>query len=223
MIDAEINSLNKRQYNTIVLAGIGIAVLFHPVVSYLLYTKSMLPLMRLFISRVAMWATLPLLYQYAHKVEDRTFLIWKEKAKGIYFYIASIAVLSLMIFFADSISKIPEKLGFHDDYYVLRYWDKLLKSNMPMTVLTCFTAGATEELINRGYIYPRLCLLFKSPVWPLIISSALFSLMHIGYGNLGEIIFTFIFGICCALFYRRFNNIQVLIIFHFMYDMIVTF
>ena len=223
MIEEQSPVLLKRQYNTIILAGIGIAILFYPVVSYLVYSKSMLPLMRFFISRVAMWVTLPLLYQYAHKVEDRPFLIWKEQPKSIYFYVASIALLSLMSFYANRISTIPELLGFHDDYRSIRYWNKLLKENMPMNVLACVTAGVTEELINRGYIYPRLCLLFKSPILPLFISSLFFSLMHMGYDNLGEYIFTFIFGLCCALFYRRFRNIQTLIIFHFIYDMIASF
>jgi len=223
MVDAEINIIAKRQYNTIILSGIGIAILFYPVVSYLAYSKDMLPLMRLFISRVAMWATLPLLYQYAHKVEDRPFLIWKETPKSIYFYIASIAVLSLTIFWADKISNIPGLLGFKDNYKTMKYWHNLLKENMPMNILTCVTAGVTEELITRGYIYPRLCLLFKSPAWPMVISALIFSLMHLGYGNLSECIFTFIFGLSCALFYHRFHNIQALIIFHFMYDMIVSF
>jgi uncharacterized protein len=222
-LDAEINLITKRQYNTIILTGIGIAILFYPVVEDLIYLKSVSPLVRWFFSRLLMWTTLPLLYQYGLKVENRSFLIWKEKAGSIYFYIAVIAVLMSLTMFANGISYIPSRLGFHDNYKILRYYDNLLRQNKGMALFTCITAGTTEELVIRGYVYPRLCLFFKSVNIPVVISSLIFSLMHLGYGCLSECIFTFLFGVMCAVCYQKYRNIKVLIIFHFLYDLLVSF
>jgi membrane protease YdiL (CAAX protease family) len=217
-MDAEINIIAKRQYNTIILTGMGIAVLFHPVMGTLLITKDIAPILRLLCSDLLMWATLPLLYLYATKVEGRDFFLWKEKVQTIWFYIAAITVLFILAFCAHLIASIPRLLGFHDNYTVMKYWRSILKADKPLLVFTCLTAGFTEELQMRAYILPRLNVLFKSDYLPVLISALIFSLLHIGYGNLSEGIFTFVFGLICALFYKKFQNIQVLIIFHFLYD-----
>jgi membrane protease YdiL (CAAX protease family) len=214
--------LQKRQYNTIIIAGIAIALLFDAVVSNLVITKNMDLLWRVFFSRIIIWGTLPLLYQYAHNVEDRPFLLWKEKKQNIYVYIAAIGVLFAFSTIALSISSIPRRLGFHDNYTVLKHWDILLKQNKPMLVFVCLTAGVTEELLIRGYVYPRLCLLFKSGYIPVIVSALMFSYWHLGYENLGECIFTFLFGLTSALCYQKYRNIKILMIFHFLYDLMVS-
>ncbi|MBS1528519.1 MAG: hypothetical protein JST19_22925 [Bacteroidetes bacterium] len=42
--------LQKRQYNTIILTGVGIAVLFHPVIATLIMAKSMNVLLLIWMS-----------------------------------------------------------------------------------------------------------------------------------------------------------------------------
>ncbi|MGZ3752533.1 MAG: CPBP family intramembrane glutamic endopeptidase [Mucilaginibacter sp.] len=214
--------LQKRQYNTIIIAGVAIAVLFYPVFGTLVLSKSLLPVVRVFLSRIVIWATLPLVYQYAVKVEGRPFFLWKEKRQNIGFYIAAIIILFVLAYFAIFISAIPARLGFHDDYTAMKYWHKILASHIVLRVFVCITAGITEELLLRVYVLPRICLLFKSSYMPIIITSFLFSLMHLSYGNLAECIFTFVFGLICALCYYKYRNIKVLMIFHALYDLVVT-
>lgn len=213
--------IQKRQFNAIIIAGIAIAVLFHGVVDTLVLTKSMMPVFRVVLGELITWGTLPVLYLYAVKVEDRDFFIWSEKSRSVWFYIISIAALFVLTYGDRLIASIPRQLGFQDDYKVMRYYSTLFKSNRPLLVFVCLTAGFTEEVLMRGYVLPRLCLLFKSSYLPVIISALIFSLLHLGYGNLSEIIFTFVFGIICAVYYNKYQNIQVLIIFHFLYDYMV--
>ncbi len=213
------STIQKRQYNTIILAGICIAALFHQVVSPYVIVKGMPPVSHLLISDLLMWATLPLLYYYAKKVEGRDFFLWKEKARNLWFYIAAITVLYIMVSSGNLIASIPRRLGYHDNYTVMKYWRVIIKSNRPLLFFTCLTAGFTEELQMRAYVLPRLSLLSKSEYWPVVISALIFSFLHLGYWNLSECIFTFIFGLICAVFYKKYQNIQVLIILHFLYDL----
>ena len=213
--------LQKRQYNTLIISGIAIAVLFHPVVGTLVLTKSMTPVFRVILSEIITWGTLPLLYLYAKNVEDRPFILWKEQPKKLWFYVASLAILFVLTYCVNRISDIPRQLGYHDDYTIMRYYHTLWKNNIPLLVLVCITAGFTEELLMRAYVLPRLFMLFKRSYLPIIISASIFSLLHLGYRNLSECIFTFFFGLICALFYKKYQSIQILIIFHFLYDLAV--
>ena len=213
--------LQKRQYNAIVFAGIGIAILFAPVADTLVLFKNLLPLWRLIIGTAITWITLPLLYQYAVKIEDRPFLLWEEQTRSILFFITSVVVLFILAFCATYISSIPYKLGFHEDYKIMRYWHALIKQNRIVLIFVCASAGITEELLIRGYILPRLSLIFKSGYMPVLFSAFIFSLLHIGYGNLAECIFTFLFGVICAVYYTKYQNITVLVVFHFLFDLLV--
>ena len=219
-MDGEIGGVSKRQYNTIVLAGIGIAILFSPVVDTLAFLRNLLPLWRLLTSTAVTWITLPVLYQYAVKVEDRPFLLWEEQKRSLTFFVLSIIVLFILAFCAQLISLIPFRLGFHDDYKVMHYWHTIIKQNKIVIFYICISAGVTEELLLRGYILPRLTLLFKSAYIPVLLSALIFSLLHLGYGNLSECIFTFLFGLICAVYYMKYQNISALIIFHFLFDLL---
>jgi len=219
-MDGEFEGIAKRQFNTIILAGIAIAILFSPIVDTLLFLKNFLPLWRLIISTAVTWITLPVLYQYAIKVEGRPFLLWEEQKFSISFFIVSIIALFLLVFCAQLISAIPFKFGFHDDYTVMRYWRKIIKQNELTVFFICMSAGITEELLLRGYILPRLTLIFKSNYAPVILSALIFSLLHLGYGNLSECIFTFLFGVICAIYYMKYQNMTVLVVFHFLFDLL---
>jgi membrane protease YdiL (CAAX protease family) len=215
----EDSTIQKRQYNTIILAGVCIAVLFHQVAGTYVIVRSLPPVFRLLTSDLLMWSTLPLLYYYAKKVEGRDFFLWKEKAQNLWFYVAAITVLYILTFCGGFIASIPRRLGYHDNYTVIKYWHAIIKNDKPLLFFTCLTAGFTEELQMRAYVLPRLSLLFKPGYWPVVISALIFSFLHLGYWNLSECIFTFVFGLICALFYKKYQNIQVLIILHFLYDL----
>jgi hypothetical protein len=66
---------------------------------------------------------------------------------------------------------------------------------------------------------PRLSLLFVNRHLPVVISALLFSFVHLGYKNLAQLIFTFLFGLAFGYHYQKFRNIQVLIVVHFLWDL----
>jgi membrane protease YdiL (CAAX protease family) len=222
MIDDLDPAIAKRQYNTLILTGIAIAILFYPIVGTFVL-RALTPVGKLIISRVLIWLTLPVLRQYAHKVEGRDFFLWKEREYGPFFYPVGIIALGALIFICILIAAIPHALGFHDNYTMVKYWDAILKKSPWLLAFVSITAGVTEELMVRAYILPRLSLIFKSNYMPVIASALLFATLHIGYWNLSEIIFTFLFGIVCAVCYQQFRNIKVLIIFHALYDFLILF
>lgn len=223
MMEEQALILPKNRYNTaIIICGIIIAVLLDMLLYVLVPGKGMSATERWFISRLACWTTLPFLYLYSVKVEGRDFLLWKERSYRTYFYIAAVAILLLITSFIQVISNIPHYLKFNDNYIEMRYVTTLMRRNRMLFVFTCITAGITEELTIRGYVLPRLSLLFKSEYIPILISAFLFSFIHFGYYNLSEIIFTFTFGLVSALFYHKYRNIKMLMIFHFLYDLVIN-
>jgi membrane protease YdiL (CAAX protease family) len=222
-MEGQVLTLPRKMYNvTIIMAGIIIAVFLDLLLYILIARKGMGQVERWYISRLVCWLILPFLYLYSAKVEGRDLVLWKEKPYRTYFYIAAVAVLLLTTDGMIWISRIPHYLKFHDDYKEMIYVDSLMKRSKMLLVVTCITAGVTEELTIRGYVLPRLSLLFKSDYMPVIISALLFASIHIGYHNLSELIFTFLFGIVSGVFYNKYRNIKILMIFHFLYDLAIN-
>lgn len=223
MIDNLDPTIARRQYNALMLTGIGIAVLFYPVLAWLVLFKGMDPVTRVIISRLLIWGTIPAVYQYAVKVEGRDFILWKEQPRSFWFYLIAMIALLFLAYCAMMIAAIPRWLGFHDNDTLLKYWNALLRKNTWLLVFTCVTAGFTEELLFRAYVLPRLALIFKSAYTPVIVSALIFAAIHLGNWNLSQIIFTFLLGLICGLYYQRYRNLQALIIFHALYDFLVLF
>jgi membrane protease YdiL (CAAX protease family) len=82
-----------------------------------------------------------------------------------------------------------------------------------------FNCWNTEEIIFRGYLLPRLEILLKNKNLSVIISSLFFGLIHYGYGTSIQIIGPHsnrAFGV----HYQKYRNIKILIICHFLWDLI---
>ena len=60
--------------------------------------------------------------------------------------------------------------------------------------------GFTEELAIRGYLLPRLELIFNNSWTAILISSVLFGLLHFGYGTIINVIGPFFIGLVFAYF-----------------------
>jgi membrane protease YdiL (CAAX protease family) len=67
---------------------------------------------------------------------------------------------------------------------------------------------------------PRLELLLKSSFLAIVISSVLFSIAHIGFGNAAQMINTGFIGIISAWYFVKYRNIKILIATHFLIDLI---
>ncbi|WP_440946637.1 lysostaphin resistance A-like protein [Methanosarcina sp. T3] len=80
--------------------------------------------------------------------------------------------------------------------------DISITSLLVLTLVMVFLVGLVEEIIFRSILQNRLEMFLGSRSG-LIITSILFGLMHSGYGNMGEIFYTFFVGFIIGfLFYR---------------------
>ncbi|RQO33853.1 hypothetical protein DBR39_23070 [Chryseobacterium sp. KBW03] len=174
-----------------------------------------------FLSRVAIWGVFLIVFLYSLFIEKSTFLLKKEEKYSAVFYIKAIlclyficsvggALLNVMIQLLVQ-EKISEKLFeltsiFKNDYFLI--------------IFTCFTAGAVEEFLMRGYIQPRIEKLYNSPFLGIFVSAILFGILHSTYGTIGQVVIPFFIGVVFAMFYKLYSNIKILIICHFMVDFI---
>ncbi len=88
-------------------------------------------------------------------------------------------------------------------------------------ILVSVTAGITEEVLYRGYLFFAIALLFPSiPIWViLIISSFLFALGHIYQGK--HSLKPALAGIFYGVFYIVFDSIVPVIFAHLLQDAVV--
>jgi membrane protease YdiL (CAAX protease family) len=212
-------TIPKRD-NTILICGVIIAFLFFPVIGRLVFLGQTPNLSTLFYSRLIIWLEVIILFFYAKWIEKDKFLLWPEKSYGFWFYPASFGALLLLKIGVGTIAVIPRLLGWHDNQQVVTLMFTILSKSMPLMAFTMITAGITEELIFRAYLVPRLELLFNNKYMPVILSSLMFSSIHYRYFSVGEIIFTFCFGIVFAIHYQWYRNIKILIVAHAIFDLI---
>jgi membrane protease YdiL (CAAX protease family) len=176
----------------------------------------------LFSSRIAIWVALAALFIYVRQIEKQPFLLWQEKKYSVGYYILSVITTLLVVVAVLIVFSIVWTLfGFKKDSNSLNKIIDIFRHNHFLVLLTCLTAGITEELVFRGYIMPRLQLLFNKTYLSIIISSIIFGLIHFGYGTALNVIGPFIIGLLFALHYYKYRNIKILIICHFLWDYIV--
>ena len=176
----------------------------------------------LFSSRIAIWVALAILFTYVRQIEKQPLLLWEEKKYSVGYYILSvITTLLVVVVVLIVFSIVWTLLGLKKDSDSLNKIIEIFRHNHFLVLLTCLTAGITEELVFRGYIMPRLQLLFNKTYISVIISSVIFGLIHFGYGTALNMIGPFIIGLVFALHYYKYRNIKILIICHFLWDYIV--
>ncbi|TDP02514.1 CPBP family intramembrane glutamic endopeptidase [Flavobacterium sp. 245] len=175
-----------------------------------------------YISRFAIWASLLLLLLYAAKIEKQPFLLWKETEYSFTDFAIALFKTFVKLFVAVYITSLLIMLfKVTAESVVLEKALALFKKSYLLLFFTCVTAGITEELIFRGYLLPRLELLFKNKIPAIIISSVLFGLLHIGYGTLLNVIGPIVIGLVFAIQYKKYRNIKILIICHFLWDLLL--
>ena len=174
-----------------------------------------------FTSRMLYWLCLGLLWFYSIKIEKQHLLLWKERNYKLLHYLVS-AIIIFLVLLAGMfiIQAILLATGLNKQSKTLHEIAVMLKANMPLLVFTAFTAGVVEELIMRGYIQPRLEIIFKNPYAAIIISSVLFGLLHYKYGTFANVLGPIFIGFVFAFYYWKFRNIKVIIICHFVWDVV---
>lgn len=176
------------------------------------------------ISGFRIWGVLLLIYLYTLGFEKNSFLLWTENEYKPLVYIKSIFVTMLSLIGILLIVILPLKFsGANMESQKLKLIVALLKDNFPLLLFTCLTAGITEELLFRGYLLPRLQLLFNSILLPVLLSSLFFGLLHFGYGTFAQVIGPFGIGLVLAIHYYKYRNLKIIIICHFLWDFTTIF
>jgi len=174
-----------------------------------------------FLSRLFIWLSLILIYIYVVKVEKQNFLLWNDKKYSFIYYLVSILLIMLAMFVAMMLTSLIVKLfGFNTASNKLNEVAQILHDNKLLLVFTALTAGITEELIFRGYLLTRLQFLLKNKILAIIISAVLFGMVHISFGTIHQIIGPIFIGLIFAFHYQKYRNIKILIITHFLWDLI---
>jgi membrane protease YdiL (CAAX protease family) len=175
---------------------------------------------KLFFNRILSWGVLSVVFVYAIKIEKQPFLLLREKSYGWWKSpLLALAVVVTIAIGAIAIGMILKALGFAGASDQSNKIIQVVTSNIWLLVFTCITAGVTEELLFRGYLFPRLALLFKNSWLAVIASSLLFAAFHAGYGTLVQFLNPLFIGLVFTLFYRKYNNITIPIVVHTAIDL----
>ncbi len=210
--------------------SLGIIITFSVLALVMLYIlpitnwffgTSVLTATKFFFTRIVLWSVLPIIYLYTRFIEKGKFLLWKDKKYNFSFYLIAIISLYFICLFGG---------GFLNMIIVITTQDKIspkllklqaiFKNNYPLIIFTCLTAGVVEELLMRGYIQPRIQKIYNNSIIGIVLSSLLFGILHSTYGTLGQVIIPFFIGLVFAIFYKKYYNLKILIVCHFMYDFI---
>lgn len=176
-----------------------------------------------FISRLFFWLILLIMFIYASKIEKQSLWLYEGIKRSFIFYILSVlAVFIIALILVSLLSVLTKAAGLNQPQsYNYTLLIQTLSSNKLLLVFTTLTAGIVEELLFRGYLLSRLQLFFKNSYVPVIISSVVFGLFHIGYGTILNVIGPILLGVLFALYYNRYKNIVPVIIAHFLYDLVL--
>jgi uncharacterized protein len=177
-----------------------------------------------FIERLSYWLALALLWLYVIKIEQERLLIWQGKKYAFLANVRSgfvviVAVLASTVI----IQTISSAAGYNQKSAYMDHMVAIMRNNTPLLVFTALTAGVVEELIFRGYMQPRLEIIFKNPYAAIFISSLFFGLLHYKYGTVTQLVGTAFIGMVFAFFYWKYRNIVVIIVCHFLWDLVSLF
>lgn len=174
-----------------------------------------------FLSRVAIWSVLLIVFLYSFFIEKGSFLLKNEKKYSIGFYIKAVIALYLICAIGGAFINVFLQLLLQEKTSnKLVQLTSIFKNNYFLIIFTCLTAGVVEEFLMRGYIQPRIEKIYNSPQLGIIVSALLFGILHSTYGTIGQVVVPFFIGAIFAVFYKKYSNIKILIICHFMFDLV---
>ena len=170
---------------------------------------------------LVIWIWLLLIYLYATKAEKQKLLLWSDKRQTFLFYLISVIAVLGLSFLAGASQQLLPKLGFKvQTSPLLKEMLAYMQAHPLVLILTCITAGVVEELIFRGYLIPRLNILFKNGYLAVILSALIFALAHMGYGTFVNMLVPFLIGLIFGAYYQKYRNLKVLILCHFLIDLL---
>ncbi|SEH33488.1 CPBP family intramembrane glutamic endopeptidase [Chryseobacterium culicis] len=173
------------------------------------------------ITRFIIWGIFFIVLLYSFFIEKESFLLKKEIRYSLVFYLKAVVCLYFICSIGGALLNIIIHLLVHEKISgKLFELTPIFKSNYFLLIFTCFTAGAVEELLMRGYIQSRIEKIYNNSAVGIIFSAVLFGILHSTYGTIGQVVIPFFIGVVFAVFYKIYSNIKILIICHFMIDFI---
>jgi membrane protease YdiL (CAAX protease family) len=211
-------SITTKPSNAILIAGILLALLYYPLLGHLVFMGQPHNISTLIYSRLFIWSELVLLYIYATRMERLPVFLWKDEPHDFGFWTLSFFVLYLLCMAAGFIAYLPRLFGYHDNMQRIVSTEQLVSKNLFVLFFSCITAGITEEFIFRGYMLPRLELLFNNKLVAALVSALMFGILHYGYFSITKVVATALIGLLFALHYQKYRNIKLLMAFHALLD-----
>ncbi|AZA98937.1 CPBP family intramembrane metalloprotease [Chryseobacterium joostei] len=173
------------------------------------------------LSRLGILSVLLIVFLYSFFIEKGPFLLKEEKKYSIGFYIKAVIGLYLVCTIGGAFINVLLQFLLQEKISnKLLQLTSIFKNNYFLIIFTCLTAGVVEEFLMRGYIQPRVEKIYSSPLLGVIVSALLFGILHSTYGTIGQVIVPFFIGAVFAMFYKKYSNIKILIICHFMFDLV---
>ena len=214
--------MDKTQKNIITIGMVFSIIILVAALLFMPFLKNIIDdkIVNFWLGRISIWVCLGLIFLYVSQVEKSNFLVWNEqKLSVIEYVILFFKIIFFIIIGAIIIASILKTCGFIEQKNLkLLEIVSVLKDNLALLTFTCITAGVTEELIFRGYLMPRLAYFFNNKYAPILISSVLFGLMHVGFGTIFQVVGPIMIGFVFAVYYQKYRNIKILIFCHFFWD-----
>ncbi|HVU99341.1 MAG TPA: type II CAAX endopeptidase family protein [Puia sp.] len=174
-----------------------------------------------FANRTLFWVCLGLVWWYAVRVEKRPLLLWSERRQGFLHYVGALillpVVITVVLLIVNSLLYALIHKTEHSE--ALERMVRYCRAHPFLLFYSAITAGFTEELLMRGYLLPRLEMLVWNRGLAIFLSSLLFGLGHYQYGTIKNVVGAMVIGLVLAMYYNRYQNIKVAILFHILWDM----
>ncbi|MBK8614656.1 MAG: CPBP family intramembrane metalloprotease [Flavobacteriales bacterium] len=170
----------------------------------------------------ASWLGVGILLLFARSVEGGPLVIWKEERPAPLRFGLSVGMLFVVV------------LSVAATFTMLWRWlmPVALDPGAPPSteaalgtaafVFAAVSAGGTEELIFRGFLQPRIALLFKQPWVAVVLPSFLFGLAHYQRGDLFGVLLPFVIGVLFALYYQKYRSLSVAVTCHVLIDLVLV-
>jgi membrane protease YdiL (CAAX protease family) len=215
---------SKKQI-LILLGGILIALLFYPVVTHLLfyYQKSTLTTRSLQYTIIVLEVVC--LYYYSLKAEGQSFLMWEEKQYKLLFYVLGVLALLALQLPGNFLSRIPKLMSWYEwrdkpwSMHYLRYMYSWYQLNLAIIIACTVAWSVCVVLIFRGYLLPRLAILFRNNIAAIILSSLLYALFPFFGFSYKWLIMDFFSSLFFSICYLKYRNIKILIIVRVLLDL----
>ncbi len=165
---------------------------------------------------VCMWLLLLFIVLWIYFVEKRTIasIGWKKMTIKSAFLGLGLGVVLFILF--GVITMAIQAIGLELNQETA----KLIASQpFPFLLLIALRAGVVEEVLYRGYAFERIFDLTKSKYLAALVPVIIFTLAHLSWG-VGHLVFVFIAGGLFMLVYIKKRNLALIMIAHFVTDVI---